>query len=197
VKVNWAERLMVNSPVRVAVQRRIVRWIKSVTRIPPQARVLEMGCGRGVGARLITAEFQPALLHAFDLDYRMILMAQRYLGPDSKGKICLYVGDALRLPYGDSVFDAIFGFGVLHHLPDWRGGLREIARVLKPGGIYFLEEFYPPLYLNFLARRIFRHPEHDRFYSPDLHHALAESGFGFQARLEQKMLGILAVAVKQ
>jgi len=47
-----------------------------------------------------------------------------------------------------------------------------------------------------LARRIFRHPEHDRFYSPDLHHALAEAGFGFQARLEQKMLGILAVAVK-
>ena len=102
----------------------------------------------------------------------------------------------MTLPYRDGVLDAVFGFGVLHHLPDWQGGLREIARVLKPGGIYFLEEFYPQFYQNFLARRIFLHPEHDRFYSHDLHKALAEVGFRLQGCLEQKMLGILAVAVK-
>ena len=157
-----------------------------MTRIPPQARVLEIGCGRGAGARLIQEEFQPARLHAFDLDYRMIRAAVRYLTPRYTDKISLYVGDALRLPYRDGVLDAVFGFGVLHHLPDWRGGLREIARVLKPGGIYFLEEFYPQFYQNFLARRIFLHPEHDRFYSHDLHQALAEAGFGLQGRLEQK-----------
>ena len=106
------------------------------------------------------------------------------------------MGDALRLPYRDGVLDAVFGFGVLHHLPDWQGGLQEIARVLKPGGIYFLEEFYPQFYQNFLARRIFLHPEHDRFYSHDLRPALAEAGFGLQGRLEQKMLGILAVVTK-
>jgi ubiquinone/menaquinone biosynthesis C-methylase UbiE len=107
------------------------------------------------------------------------------------------VGDAERLPYRDGVLDAVFGFGVLHHLPDWREGVREIARVLKPGGIYFLEEFYPQLYQNFLARRIFFHPEHDRFFSHDLHQALAQAGFTLQGRLEQKLLGLLAVAVKQ
>lgn len=196
MKVNWAERLMVNSPIRLAVQHLIIRWIKSVTRIPPQARVLEIGCGRGAGACLIQDEFNPAMLHAFDLDHQMILRAGRYLKPAHREKISLYVGDALQLPYRDGVLDVIFGFGVLHHLPNWRGGLREIARVLKPGGIYVLEEFYPPLYLNFLARRIFRHPEHDRFYSHDLHQALAAAGFRFQGRLEQKMLGILAVVVK-
>ncbi len=127
----------------------------------------------------------------------MIRLAGRYLKAEYKDKICLYVGDALTLPYRDGVLDAVFGFGVLHHLPDWRAGLREIARVLKPGGIYFLEEFYPQFYQNFLARRIFLHPEHDRFYSHDLRAALAEAGFGLQGRLEQKMLGILAVAVKQ
>jgi SAM-dependent methyltransferase len=196
MKVNWAERLMVNSPVRVMVQRLIIRWIKNVTTINPEARVLEMGCGRGVGACFIQEAFNPALLHAFDLDHEMILKAGKYIASAHQERISIYVGDALRLPYRDGVLDAVFGFGVLHHLPDWQGGLREVARVLKPGGIYFLEEFYPPLYLNFLARRIFRHPEHNRFYSQDLHQALADEGFRIQGRLEQKMFGILAVAVK-
>jgi ubiquinone/menaquinone biosynthesis C-methylase UbiE len=196
VKVNWAERLMVNSPVRIMVQRRIIKWIKGVTRIAPEARVLEMGCGRGAGACMIQEEFHPATLHAFDLDHEMILMAGQYLKPEQKEKISLYVGDACRLPYRDEALDVIFGFGVLHHLPDWRSGLKEIARVLKPGGIYFLEEFYPPLYLNFVFRSIFLHPEQDRFYSHDLHRALAEAGFSLQGCLEQKMLGILAVVVK-
>jgi ubiquinone/menaquinone biosynthesis C-methylase UbiE len=197
VKLNRAERLVVNNPVRVMIQRLIIKWIKGVTRIAPQARILEIGCGRGAGARLIQQEFQPAVLHAFDLDHRMIYLAGRYLKAESKDKICLYVGDASTLPYRDGVMDAVFGFGVLHHLPDWRGGLREIARVLKPGGIYFLEEFYPQFYQNLLARRLFLHPEHDRFYSHDLLKALAEAGFELQGRLEQKLLGILAVAVKQ
>ena len=197
MKVNWAERLMVNSPVRLAVQRLIIRWIKSVTRIPAEARVLEIGCGRGAGACMLLEKFNPALMHAFDLDHQMILLAGKYLKPQHKGKISLYVGDALLLPYRDGVLDAVFGFGVLHHLPDWRRGLAEIARVLKPGGIYFLEEFYPPLYQNFLARRIFLHPELDRFYSHDLHQALDQAGFVVKSRLEQKLLGILAVAVKK
>jgi len=197
VKINWAERLIVNNPGRVIIQRLIIKWIKSVTRIEPQARILEIGCGRGAGACLIQAEFHPSRLHAFDLDYGMILLARRYLKPALRDKISLYVGDAQRLPYRDGVLDAVFGFGVLHHLPDWRGGVREIARVLKPGGIYFLEEYYPQLYQNYLARRIFLHPEHDRFYSHDLHRALAEAGLALQGCLEQKMLGILAVAVKR
>jgi ubiquinone/menaquinone biosynthesis C-methylase UbiE len=197
VKLNWAERLIVNNPVRVMIQRLIIRWIKSVAQIQPQTRVLEIGCGRGAGACLIQEKFNPAMMHAFDLDHQMILRAGKYIKAEHRDKISLFVGNALWLPYRDGVLDAVFGFGVLHHLPDWRGGLREITRVLKPGGIYFLEEFYPQFYQNFVARRIFLHPEHDRFYSHDLHHALAETGFTLQGCLEQKMLGILAVAIKR
>jgi ubiquinone/menaquinone biosynthesis C-methylase UbiE len=196
MKLNWAERLVVNNPVRVMVQRQIIRWIKRVADLTPGARILEVGCGRGAGACLLGENFQPAMLHALDLDWRMIRQAAAYLSPEQKPGINLLVGDALRLPYRDRALDAVFGFGVLHHLPDWRGGLKEIVRVLKPQGLYFLEEFYPPFYQNFLAKRIFLHPEADRFSSQDLHRALKEAGLSLRGSLEQKQLGILAVLVK-
>jgi ubiquinone/menaquinone biosynthesis C-methylase UbiE len=197
MKLNWAERLIVNTPVRVLIQRLIIRWIKSQGVVASQARVLEVGCGRGAGACLILEEFHPCLLHALDLDHRMIRSAGAYLRPQQRAQISLLVGDALTLPYRSGALDAVFGFGVLHHLPDWRAGLAEIARVLKNGGAYFLEEFYPPFYQNFLAKRLFFHPPHDRFDSADLHRALEETGFRLKCLVEQKQLGLLAVATKE
>ncbi len=197
MKLNWAERLVVNNPVRVLIQRLIIRWIRSQGVVAARARVLEVGCGRGAGACLILREFQPVLLHALDLDHRMIQQAAAYIRPPQQERISLLVGDTLNLPYRSRALDAVFGFGVLHHLPDWRGGLTEIARVLKPGGTYFLEEFYPLVYQNFLARRLFLHPEPDRFHSPDLHRALKDAGFRLRGLLEQKHLGLLAVATKE
>lgn len=196
MKLNWAERLIVNNPVRVLIQRLIIKWIGRSLEPDPFAKILEVGCGRGAGACLILEKFRPAALHALDLDHRMIRQAHAYLNPEQRCCISLYVGDVFRLPYRDGALDGVFGFGVLHHLPDWRGGLREIARVLKPGGFYFLEEFYPQFYQNFLARRIFLHPEHDRFYSHDLRQCLAECGLSLRRCLEQKQLGILAVVTK-
>jgi len=196
MKLNWAERCVVNSPIRVLVQRFIIRWMKKNTALQPGAKILEIGCGRGVGAALIQKEFAPQSLHALDLDHLMIRRAQAYL-PNQGAGIFLYVGDVLHLPYPDRSLDAVFGFGVLHHLPDWPGGLAEIARVLKPGGRYFLEEFYPPFYQNRVARRIFLHPEENRFHSADLHQALQAAGFTWEGTLEQKKLGVLGVAVKK
>jgi SAM-dependent methyltransferase len=72
----------------------------------------------------------------------------------------------------------------------------EIARVLRPGGIYFLEEFYPPVYLNFVSRRLFVHPEEDRFTSRDLRQGLAAAGLPIKDALEIKQIGILAVCRK-
>ena len=60
MKLNWAERLIVNNPVRVMIQRQIVRWIGQTVAPDPGATVLEVGCGRGAGACLILENFQPA-----------------------------------------------------------------------------------------------------------------------------------------
>jgi ubiquinone/menaquinone biosynthesis C-methylase UbiE len=197
MKANWLEQIIVNSPVRLLIQEKIIlRWIKSKVHLPPGGKFLEIGCGRGAGACLLLREFLPAAVHAMDLDEGMINKARRFVTDIQKQQVHLYVGDTLYLPYRDAAMDAVFGFGVLHHLPDWRAGIREIARVLKPGGVYFLEEFYPPFYLNFLVRLLVTHPEEDRFYSPDLHQYLAEAGLPIQDTLEIKQLGLLAICRK-
>ncbi len=197
MKLNQAERLVVNNPVRVMIQRHMVRWLSKTVSPGPGARLLEVGCGRGAGAALLLEKFQPAALHALDLDRRMIWQAQASLPPEQQRRIFLNVADVLHLPYRDGALDGVFGFGVLHHLPDWRGGLAEIARVLKPGGFYCLEEYYPAFYQNFLTRRLFRHPETDRFEGGDLRRGLKAAGFSLAACLEQRQSVILAVVVKE
>jgi ubiquinone/menaquinone biosynthesis C-methylase UbiE len=197
MKANRLEQIIVNSPIRLLIQEKIIlRWIKSKVHLPPGGKFLEIGCGRGAGACMLLREFQPAAVHAMDLDEDMISRARGYVSEVQRQHVHLYVGDTLYLPYREAAVDAVFGFGVLHHLPDWRAGVREIARVLKPGGVYFLEEFYPPFYLNFLVRRLVTHPEEDRFYSRDLWQALAEAGLPIQNALEIKQLGLLAICRK-
>jgi ubiquinone/menaquinone biosynthesis C-methylase UbiE len=197
MKANWLEQIIVNSPVRLLIQEKIIlRWIKSKVDLPPGGKFLEIGCGRGAGACMLLREFLPEAVHAMDLDEDMINRARHYVSEVQRQQVHLYVGDTLFLPYQDAAVDAVFGFGVLHHLPDWRAGVREIARVLKPGGVYFLEEFYPPFYLNFLVRRLVTHPEEDRFYSPDLWQTLAATGLPIQDALEVKKLGLLAICRK-
>ncbi len=197
MKANRLERMIVNSPIRLLVQEKLILpWIKSKVNLPVNGIFLEIGCGRGAGACMLLEAFYPQAIHAMDLDEGMISEATRYLTPVQREKINLYVGDTFHLPHRDASMDAVFGFGVLHHLPDWRGGMTEITRVLKPGGIYFLEEFYPPFYLNFLARRLLDHPEEDRFYSRDLRDFLTTVGLPIQKSLEVKQIGIMAICRK-
>lgn len=197
MKLNWAERLVVNNPLRVVEQRIEIKWLSKAGVLKPGARVLEIGCGRGAGSGLILETFRPEMIFAMDLDDRMILRARSYLTPAQRSWIVMYAGDALNLPHRDETMDAVFGFGVLHHVPDWQGALSEVARVLKPGGVYFLEELYPSLYQNFITKHILLHPTENRFRSADLHRAVGQAGFTLRDSLELKFAGILAVLVKE
>lgn len=154
MKLNWAERWVVNNPSRVFQQRIEIGWLKKKAPLSPGADILEIGCGRGAGAKLIHRTFAPARLHAQDLDFEMIRRARRYLGTQSSNGILLSAADSSRLPFKDRSFDAVFDFGVLHHVPDWQTAVSEIERVLKPGGRFYLEELFRPC-IKILSPAIF------------------------------------------
>ena len=105
------------------------RWRKlAVSEVVwPGDRVLDACCGTGDLA--VEAERRGGRVVGLDFSERMLERARK-----KSGAIEWVQGDALALPFGDGEFDAAtVGFGV-RNLADLEGGLRELARVLKPGG---------------------------------------------------------------
>jgi ubiquinone/menaquinone biosynthesis C-methylase UbiE len=94
--------------------------------------VLEVGCGTG----LILSRLAPIArsVTGVDLSEGMLARARE------KGLNVLQA-DALHLPFPDASFDAAVCFKVLPHIPDVRGALAEMTRVVRPGGILAVE-FY-------------------------------------------------------
>jgi ubiquinone/menaquinone biosynthesis C-methylase UbiE len=197
MKVNWPERIWVNSPVRTLVQMREVSWFKQVRSLKPGSFCLEIGCGCGMGSKLVLKTFLPRRVHAIDIDPAMIDLALQRRPRSKENRILFSVADAQHLPYGDACFDAVFNFGIIHHLEDWEQGIREIARVLVRGGALYFEEIYPPLYANWLFRRLLAHPTENRFFGPDFRRALSWSRMKLISSCRESRFGILGVAEKE
>jgi ubiquinone/menaquinone biosynthesis C-methylase UbiE len=192
MRMRYIEKLAMNSPLRTWLLRRLeAPRVLGGLRLPEGCSCLEIGCGRGAGALLIAAAFSCARIVCVDIDPDMIRRARGYLSRPPRwargvrtDRIELLCGDAAALGLPDRAFDAAFLFGVLHHIVDWPGAVREIARVLRPGGAFCFEEVLLsdcPLYLG----RYFRHVP---FGAAELKAALAAAGLDIR-RFETALFG--------
>lgn len=176
--MNRIETAVINSAARRGLQRYYEAPL--LARLGGRVaggRVLEIGCGSGEGTRLILDKFGAAQVDAFDLDPAMIKRAGRRLARYGSDRVRLAVGSAtdLRTAVGapDASYDAVFEFGILHHVEDWRAALAEVARVLRPRGRFFFEDVTATALARPSYRALFDHPEEDRFTAGEF---LAECG---------------------
>lgn len=137
---------------RSFAQHQILPWVLDGRAL--HGAVLEIGGGDGSMADAVLRAAPDVTLTMTDYDDRMLDAARRRLAPFD-GRVSIEQADATRLRYGDSSFDAVLSFIMLHHVIDWERALREAVRVLRPGGVmvgFDLTDTLPTRLLHTLDR---------------------------------------------
>ncbi|WP_417762812.1 class I SAM-dependent methyltransferase [Shewanella sp.] len=194
MKLNRLERMVVRHPLRHWVQRSVEQPLLLRlfdNNIPPIHSALEIGCGFGQGIQLIRNGFGASRITAMDLDEEMLTYtAQRY--SDSPW-LQVVQADATRLPFDGAAFELVCDFAVFHHIPDWQAAVAEVFRVLKPGGAFVIEELYRAAICNPISKRLFEHPQQNRFNHAELKQCL--EAVGFRVKKAQQLPGLAGITL--
>jgi ubiquinone/menaquinone biosynthesis C-methylase UbiE len=105
-------------------------------------RVLEVGAGRGGGASLVARTLRPARVVAVDFSPSAVALAQRRHA--GVANLEFRVGDAEKLPFADAEFDVVLNVESSHCYGNVAQFVAEVARVLKPGGVFAMADFRSP-----------------------------------------------------
>jgi SAM-dependent methyltransferase len=106
----------------------------ALMQVGEDARVLDLGCGSGWAARLLAGYAKRGRVVGLDISDEMIEAARS----SSSGfdNVEFRVGSAERLPFDDADFTHAFSMESLYYYADMLAALREVRRVLKPGGLF-------------------------------------------------------------
>ncbi len=117
---------------------RSAKVIQSVERsgVKLRGRVLDAGCGSGGTAASIAEEVSFAV--GLDLSPRFSNAGTRLAREKNIRNVAFTQGDGLKLPYADGSFDVVLSHSVIEHLPSAEAYIAECARVLRPGGRFYL-----------------------------------------------------------
>jgi len=130
---------------------RLLRTLDPLGIVPPSSRLLELGAGRGGLSARLAERYRPARLVVTDFDPHQLEAARRTLTRrlgTVPATVELRQVDATQLPFEDRSFDVVFAILMLHHVEahhdEYRQrpvALREIRRVLVPGGALVYSDF--------------------------------------------------------
>lgn len=103
-------------------------------------RVLEAGCGPGFFSPTVARKLVKGHLTLFDAQPPMLDLAARRMHRHGLTNFSAVCGFAEKLPFPDESFDVVFMVTVLGEVPDRASAVKEVARVLRPGGEFSVTE---------------------------------------------------------
>ena len=160
------ERTYVNPPT-------VVRTLKQ-RRIPPEARILDIGFGNGEIAVTVAEAFPKGWVEGIDLTERNVKLARDRARGREVSNVSFSVADAEILKLPTAHYDAILAMQVMQFIADPDALIRRVFRALRPGGVFlFATPFLPPdpalhpFFLDVYARVIpnsFQYRTEDAWY---------------------------------
>lgn len=159
-----------------------LRWQRRVKMLTAHLKaldhVLEIGCGTGYFTREIVKT--GASVTAIDISPELLEIAKQEI---SANNVQFMLDNAYELSFGNNSFDSVVGSSVLHHL-DIEKAIRELYRVLKPGGSFYFTEpnmMNPQIALQknipALKRRLGDSPDETAFFRWTLKKLMQKTGF--------------------
>lgn len=120
-------------------------------------RVLDVGCGPGVSLPMLEKHFAPEEIIGLDIDPAEIRRAQRQ-AERCRCRVQIWRGDAKAINLPDGSVDLVLCHQLLHHVVDQEAVLKELYRVLAPGGGVLVSESCREFIMTAPVRLLFRHP---------------------------------------
>lgn len=149
INFGFWERLLnekkINLKERIESEKNLYRYVVNEMGISEFDKVLEVGCGQGVGTSLVLTEFNPSEIHGIDLSKAQISRAikiNQQLIKEKKEKIHFQQGSAEDLPFSTYSFDKIFSVEAAQHFSDLKKFASEAYFVLKPKGTLAIASFF-------------------------------------------------------
>lgn len=150
MRMTAVEKLFVNSPGHAAQAAGDAERLLDRIQIQPGWRYLDVGCGVGSAARRV-AETRRLEVTGVDIDPEQIKSAN---AAAELPNLRYQVMDATRLEFGAGEFDIVATSKTTHHIPNYEDALREMARVLRPGGYLIYSDMTVPRWLAAVGKAV-------------------------------------------
>ncbi len=154
---------------------------KLIKAVMPQGKILDWGCGLGHMTYLLKNRGFEVI--SYDVDQGGKDFLARI------GQTLILATDPVKLPFADGSFDAVLSSGVLEHVPDRAASLKEVARIIKKGGFFFV--FRLPnkySYIEFISDRLGRGDHPVKYSRHQIINILNKAGYEALARRYQGFL---------
>ncbi|MEU1631075.1 methyltransferase domain-containing protein [Streptomyces sp. NPDC020096] len=130
---------------RIHSQEDLYRHVLGAAGLRKEPKVLEVGCGLGMGCVVALREFGSAAVTGMDIHPEQLRRAREAHGDllrDEPGRLRFVQGAAERMPLEDGEFDVVISVEAAQHFPDLDAFAAEMSRVLRPGGRVAVASFF-------------------------------------------------------